>query len=194
VLTLNKVAVTGVLGSGKSTVCRLFKEEGATVVDSDELVHKLLSSNSQCIKAVVELLGKDIYTGETIDRKKVADQVFKDQKKLKELEQILHPAVLNEIERLYAETRPGLFVAEVPLLFESGCDKFFHTTVAVVCDETTAITRYGNPTEFHRRMARQLSQEEKAKKAHHVIVNQGSVEDLKAQVKELLNQWKMKRP
>ena len=192
-LTLDKVAVTGGLASGKSTVCLLFKEAGATVVDSDEIVHRLLSSNPQCIKAAVELLGKDIYTDGTIDRKKIAEQVFKDQKKLHQLEQILHPAVFEEIERIYAQTRPGLFVAEVPLLFETGYDKSFHTTIAVVCDEAIAITRYGNATEFHQRMARQLSGEEKAKRADHVILNHGPVEELKVQVKELLTKLKKNR-
>lgn len=188
-LTLDKVAVTGGLASGKSTVCRLFKELGATVVDSDEIVHRLLSSNPQCIKAVVELLGKDIYTNETIDRKKVAAQVFKDQKKLIALENILHPAVIEEIECLYKSTRPSLFIAEIPLLFEKGYDQFFEATVAVICSEETALARCSDPAEALERMAHQLSNEEKLKRANYVIFNEGSQRELKVQVKELINQW-----
>ncbi len=190
---MDKVAVTGGLASGKSTVCRLFQEAGATVVDSDEIVHRLLSSNPQCIKAVIELLGEDICTDGTIDRKKIADHVFTDQKKLRQLEQILHPAVLEEIERIYAKTRPGLFIAEVPLLFESGYEKFFHKTIAVVCDEANAIAHYRNRTDFQRRMAHQFSGEEKAKRADYIIFNQGTMEELKAQVKEFINKWTKNR-
>lgn len=190
---MDKVAITGGLASGKSAVCRLFKEAGATVVDSDEIVHRLLSSNPQCIKAVVELLGKDICTNGTIDRKKIATQVFHDQKKLQQLESLVHPAVFEEIEHIYAQTRPSLFIAEVPLLFETGYEKAFQATVAVLCDEATAIERYGNPEEFRLRMARQLNPEEKASRAHHVIFNQGSLGELNAQVKELITKWTKNR-
>ena len=118
-LTLKKVAITGGLSCGKSSVCRLFKELGAHVVSADEIVHQLLSSTKRLGQQVIELLGDDIVVDGKIDRNIIAKKVFEDKILLHSLEKLIHPVVLNEIEKQYQQisnqgTFP-LFIAEIPL-------------------------------------------------------------------------------
>lgn len=201
-LRLGKVAVTGGLSSGKSTVCRILKELGAYVVSADEIVHQLLSPETKLGQQVIQLIGPEIVIGGEIDRSEIAKKVFNldstsrfnQQALLKSLEGLLHPAVREEIERQYKqcmkESVSPLFVAEIPLLFETNGDAGYDYTIAVVSDPEaclkrfTASTGYGKK-EFHQRMARQLSPEEKARRADFTIFNHGSLEELRANVKKV---------
>ena len=190
-LDLKKVAITGGLASGKSSVCHFLQEMGAYVVNSDEIVHHLLSPNTAIGQRVIQLLGPDIVKGQSIDRQKVAEKVFADSKLLKALEGILHPAVAQELEHHYQKARgqkhARMFVAEVPLLFEAGeMRSLFHTTVAVVSEDGKRHQRYNNSTgrtDFKLRDARQWNQEDKARMANIVITNDGTLEDLKSKVR-----------
>lgn len=190
-LKFKKIAVTGGLSCGKSSVCRLLKELGATVVSADEIVHQLLSSQVSFGQQVIKLLGSDIVVDGHIDRSRIAKKVFDNQTLLISLEKILHPAVKNEIERAYQNTlakdQNQLFVAEIPLLFESDLGEF-DAVIAVIAEDSICKQRFEHSTgykqdEFDKRMARQLSPEEKAQKADFVIRNDGSFEDLRQTVK-----------
>jgi dephospho-CoA kinase len=194
-LNLKKIAVTGGLSSGKSSVSCFFKELGAIVVNADEIVHQLLSPQDSIGQQVIKLIGPDIVFNGKIDRSKIAKKVFNNTDLLHSLEKILHPAVRNEIDKQYQRALKqglkGLFVIEIPLLFE--CDLgHFETTIAVVSDPDTCRIRFKNSTgyddnEFNKRMARQLTPEEKAKKATFVIRNDSSLEDLRQAVKAIYN-------
>lgn len=197
-LTLKKVAVTGGLSCGKSLVCKFLGEFGAYVVDADHIVHQLLTPNTEIGDKVVDLLGSDIVVGGQIDRSRVAAKVFHHPTLLRKLESLLHPQVYNEIQRRYEEIRKrnketSLFVAEIPLLFETEGERFFDATVAVVADSEICWIRYRKSTgyekeEFNRRMDRQFKQEEKAKRANYIIINNGTETELKSQVKKLYDQ------
>ncbi|MBI2743805.1 MAG: dephospho-CoA kinase [Chlamydiales bacterium] len=193
-LTLNKVAVTGGLASGKSSVCQILKACGAYVISADKVVHELLTPNSVVGQRVIDLLGSEILNDHKIDRDKIAKKVFSSPELLDSLEKILHPAVLNEIQRAYQKTREdqkhSLFVAEIPLLYESESHEFFDVVIAVVSDETLCQKRYADATkrtskEYYLRMKRQLEPHVKAAKADYVITNNGTYEDLKHQVQQL---------
>src|ERR1700733_7337913 len=127
-LKLRKIAVTGGLSCGKSSVCRIFKELGATVVSADEIVHQLLSPQVSFGQQVIMLMGPDIVVKGQIDRSRIAKKVFNNRTLLNSLEKILHPAVNNEIENLYqtalAKHKDKIFVAEIPLLYESDFGQF----------------------------------------------------------------------
>lgn len=191
-LTLKKVAVTGGLATGKSTVCRFFKEFGACVVDADEIVRTLLINESEIGKQVIKLLGNEILTNNQIDRKKISNIVFSNPSKLKALESIVHPAVQNELHRLYEKAKSNpicrLFVAEVPLLFEAQMEKDFDAVVVVTADSATARKRAGSAEEFDRRSRFQMPLTAKASQATFVIKNQGDLSSLKAQVSALIPQ------
>ena len=114
---MRKIAITGTLASGKSTIGRILQEYGAYVVDADEIVHSLLSPNTPIGQQIVELLGSEIVAGNQLDRKKISEIVFADPKKLRSLEKILHPAVKQEINRRFDRVKNNpsykFFVAEV---------------------------------------------------------------------------------
>jgi len=198
-LALLKVAVTGGLACGKSTVCQFLREMGAYVVDADAIVHQLLSSDtassSSLGKQVVGLLGSSIIVGNRIDRKKIAAIVFSDPNKLKELEKILHPAVLQEIKNRYNSVKENsaytLFAAEVPLLYEANMEPYFDYVIAVSAAPAAAQSRSRlDQKQFDARMERQDSVASKASKADAIITNNGSLQDLKAQVARIIHQLK----
>lgn len=192
---LKKGAVTGGLSSGKSTVCRFFQELGAYVVSADEIVHELLLVNQEIIQKVIELLGVDILEGNRIDRAKIAKKVFHQPLYLKSLEDLLHPAVRQEIRNQYElkkkEGKISLFIAEIPLLFESNSEMDFDFTIAVIADKEICKTRVSRSEnlkiDFDERWTRQLSLEEKAKRATYVLINNGSLAELKKAVNNLYN-------
>lgn len=195
-LKLKRIAITGGIASGKSSVCRFFQELGAFVVNADAIVHELLSPNTNLSQQVIRLLGNEILIDRKLSRRVIADKVFKDPEALHALEKLLHPAVLHKIEELYqAACRDGAysaFVVESPLLFEIGQDKFYDMVIAVLADEAVSRERFCkagfNPEEYDRRMKRQLLPCEKARRADYVINNNGSLDSLRKQVIELNNQ------
>ncbi|MBS0652759.1 MAG: dephospho-CoA kinase [Verrucomicrobia bacterium] len=196
-LTLKKVAVTGGLSSGKSTVCRLFEELGSYAVSADIIVHQLLSPDTAVGQQVINLLGSDIVRDRQFDRKKIADKVFSDPDSLRALEKILHPAVFDEIKAKYLqiqnEQKYSLFVAEIPLLYESESEDFYDAVIAVMADPAICRQRFKEhrqqeDLEFDRRMNRQLSPMHKAAKAQFLIENNGSIDELKQNVANIYSQ------
>jgi dephospho-CoA kinase len=184
VLTLRKIAVTGGLSAGKSTVCGLLKEYGAYVVDADKIVHSLLSPDTPIGKRVVALLGPEIITGNQINRKKISDIVFSNPTKLTALEAILHPAVRQEINNQYNHVKNNpaylFFVAEVPLLYEAGMEEDFDTVIAVVADERS---------NMRERRIRQLPPSLKALRADYTISNNGDMASLRLSVHNLVKHF-----
>ncbi len=191
-LTLKKVAVTGGFASGKTTVCQILKKYGAYVVDSDAIVHRLLSLDTAIGKQVVSLLGTEIITGNQINRKKIAKLVFSNPHKLKALEVILHPAVQKEIAASFDKIQDlpqyTFFAAEVPLLFEAKMEDDFDWVIAVRTDPKVAKERLGQDLEFDRRMARQLA--DKTEKADFIIDNDGDIQSLEKQIKTIIPEFK----
>lgn len=188
-LKLRKVAVTGGLSCGKSSLCRILKDLGAYVVSADRIVQQLLSSDTNLIQEIVRLLGPSVLLNQKLDRSRIATRVFDDLEILKALEALVHPEVYKELEKdyqnqLHLSTPPPLYVAEIPLLFESGGEKKYDFTVAVVAEEEICCRRFTlatglDPSEYRKRMARQLPPSEKAKLADAIIMNNGSLEDLR---------------
>lgn len=193
---LSKIAVTGGLSCGKSTFCRFLKELGAKVVNSDEIVHQLLHPQHKIGQEVIKLLGNEIVrNNDQIDRSLIAKKVFNHPEQLKSLEAILHPAVMEEIDRLYEEQKrtaaESLFVAEIPLLFEINRDKDFQKTIVVASSKENSKDRFKKSTgkdDYDERMTYQLPIEEKIKRADYVIYNNGSLSDLYNAAKTLYNQ------
>jgi dephospho-CoA kinase len=194
-LKLRRVAVTGGLSCGKSSVCRILKELGAYVVSADKIVHQLLSSDTNLGQEIVYLLGPDVLVNQKLDRSCIARLVFRDGKLLEALEKLIHPAVYKEIEKEYQEQQsqshpPPLFIAEIPLLFESGGKRDFDNTVAVLADREICLQRFikatgSDETEFNKRMNRQLPLLDKARQADYILLNNGTLADLQQQTRAL---------
>lgn len=200
-LKLKKIAVTGGLSAGKTTVCHIFKELGAYTISADEIVHQLLSPEATpgtvITQQILNLLSPDVLSGNTIDRKKVAAKVFSKPDLLENLEKILHPAVFDAIERIYhqiaKENKHSLFVAEIPLFYEAiphKKKKQFDAVISVTAEANTCKNRFiqktqHTPEEFDKRMSRQLSPISKTQKADYIIENNGTLEELKNNTKAL---------
>ncbi len=193
-LKLKKLAITGGLSSGKTTVGRLFKDLGAFVINADELVHALLIPNSVIGRKVIQLFGPSIVENNSFNRKKIAQQAFLNVKLLKALEALIHPVVYAEIEKEYQHVKQAgkypLFIAEIPLLYELLKQDEFDIVITVTADPSLCQKRFIKQThqtikEFEQRMAQQINPEEKAKKSDYVIKNNGSLADLRDQVTKL---------
>jgi dephospho-CoA kinase len=195
-LTLRKIAVTGAISSGKSTVCQYLKELGAYVVSADQIVHQLLSPHSLSGQKVIELLGQDVIQQNKIDKQKIAALVFDNPRLLMQLEAILHPAVASELEKEYhkaaAAKKYSSFVAEVPLLYESGMEDFFDRVIVVSAPKDACMRRWvasgKTPEEYEKRMQRQLSAEKKASFTSYHLTNQGDLKQLQTETAKLYQQ------
>jgi dephospho-CoA kinase len=187
------IGLTGGIGSGKSEALAACRRAGAAVLSSDQVVHDLLATDP--VKdLLVARWGDAVLSNGEIDRAAVAEIVFDKTDQLEWLEQNLFPLVGAEIASWRAQLEalgepPAVAVVEVPLLFEAGADAAFDTTLAVVADERLRAERAA--ARDHRavdeRAARQLSQDEKAGRADHVIRNDGTLEDLERDVRDLLD-------
>ena len=183
------IAVTGPFASGKSTFVRLLGELGAETVSADEIVHDLLAEDDQTISRVVERFGSDVLKDRSVDRRALARKVFGDPEALRDLEDILHPLVRRETERRVVASGADLFVTEVPLLFEGESSGDYDYTVAVIVPEERrrawAAERGVDEAALRAIEARQLPQEEKARRADIVVQNDGGVDKLKRQAEKL---------
>lgn len=193
-LRLKKVAVTGSIASGKSSVSQIFRELGAYVVSADNIVHHLLDHDSQLIKQLESLLGSGILNEGKISRRAIAKKIFKDTDLRKQVEALIHPLVRKEVLRALqeAETKGTvrLFVAEIPLFFESGLETMFDLSIAVTAPRELRLRRFLEKTslteeEFNERESVQLPEEEKAKRSSFVIENNKSLSDLREEVIKL---------
>lgn len=197
--SIRRVAVTGCLSAGKSSVCRFFAECGAYVVSSDQIVHHLLDTPSKLTQQIIELLGDEVVIENRLDRRLIAKRIFTDKTLATAFEQLLHPHVHHAIGVAYqtclqAATYP-LFVAEIPLLYEVGWDQDFDDVVAVIANIDICRERFkrsfffSTSTEadlaFMQRMARQLDPKEKARRADYVLTNETTDQNLQRAVQEL---------
>jgi dephospho-CoA kinase len=184
------IGLTGGIAAGKSEALAAFGRLGAATLSSDAVVHDLLESEALRAR-LAERWGPEVAPeGAPTDRGRIGGIVFADPEQLKWLESTLHPLVGAEtagwIAGLPEDTRVA--VVEVPLLFEGGRADVFDTTVSIVATEDVRRERAASRGHalVDAREARQLSQEEKAQRADHVVVNDGSVEDLEAALSALL--------
>jgi dephospho-CoA kinase len=183
------VAVTGPFASGKSAFVRILGELGAETVSADEVVHDLLAGDGETISRVVERFGEEVLGERGVDRRALGRKVFGDPEALRDLEEILHPLVRRETERRVVASCADLFVTEIPLLFEGERSGEFDYTVALVVPEERRrvwAAQRGVEEEALRAIEeRQLSQEEKARRADVVVQNDGTLDKLREQARKL---------
>lgn len=200
---LTTVGITGTIGSGKSTVGKILQDLKIPVLDSDEIVHNLLSSDTETQNLVVDRFGPAVLlSGKTsntkqIDRKALGRIVFQDPQSRRDLEYIIHPRVRATYKRKLQEYAgdPAIKIvaALVPLLFEANLAADYDQTWAVTTNDEVLRQRLrarDNFTdgELESRLASQWTQEKKASLADKVIDNSRDVESTRAQVLNLVDQ------
>ncbi len=192
-----KVGLTGGIGAGKSEVSRLLASYGAVIVDADKIAREVVEPGTPGLAAVVEEFGEDVLAADgTLDRPKLGALVFSDQEKLKALNAIVHPLVGARSAELEATAGPdAVVVHDVPLLTENGLAPLYDLVVVVDAAPQTQLDRLVRlrgmaADEAARRMAAQATREERLAIADLVIDNDGPLEALEPQVREV---WKRLR-
>lgn len=178
------LGITGVIGSGKSLVGRILEDAGEPVIDTDKVVHELLTNDTPTRAAVVERFGKDVQREDgAIDRPKLARIVFANDEDRKALEAIVHPAVRAECRRrIDAMPDEDVVAVLVPLLFEAGIEESYDIIWTVVTELPILRERLRNrdqltDEQIDARLAAQWPQEQKRMLADTVIDNSGTIAD-----------------
>ncbi|WEB43164.1 dephospho-CoA kinase [Streptomyces yunnanensis] len=187
-----KVGLTGGIGAGKSEVSRLLASYGAVIVDADKIAREVVEPGTPGLAAVVEEFGAEVLAADgTLDRPKLGALVFSDQEKLKALNAIVHPLVGTRSAELEASAGPdAVVVHDVPLLTENGLAPLYDLVVVVDATPQTQLDRLVRlrgmaEDEVRRRMAAQATREERLAIADLVIDNDGPLEALEPQVREV---------
>ena len=186
-----RVGLTGGVGSGKSTVAAMLVEHGAVLIDADALAREVVEPGTPGYDAVVARFGRDVVQPDgRLDRAALAAIVFADESARADLNAIVHPRVGHRTGELMAAAPAGsIVVYDVPLLVESGLAAGFDCVVVVLADAELRVRRLigrGMPEPDARaRMAAQATDEQRRAVAHEIIENNGTVEDLRANVDAL---------
>lgn len=188
------VGLTGSVGTGKSTVTNFFRELGAYIIDWDELAREVTRPHLKAWQEIVEYFGKDFLNEDsTINRQKLAEIVFSEKEKVAKLNQIVHPEVFKEDERITNEIKSlapdALIIKDIPLLFELTRPIFVDKVVVVSASEQTQLRRLEEKgmsrEDAQSRIKSQLPLEEKIRSADFIINNDGPLEETKKQVEEI---------
>ena len=193
----NKIRVTGLTGSigtGKSTAASLFKEKGIPVIDADELSREAVSGGSAALHEIAEEFGREYVTEDgELDRKRLAGLVFTDEGARRRLDEIVHPRVIERFMSLRDEYEAEGYeevIFDCPLLIEEGLDYLVDRVLLVTAREDIQIERIMKrdvctSEEAKRRIASQMPQEDKKKRADIIIDNSGSLDDLKVRINDI---------
>lgn len=187
-----RIGVTGIFASGKGTVCGMFGELGAVVIDTDIVAREIMEPGQDGLKRIVEEFGSDFINSDgTLDRRGFANSVFGDQQKVKKLNEITHPAIQKIVEE--RSSGDEIYMINTPLLFESGFDKIMKYNIVVTAGDSQVLSRGSkrdkiSEDEIKERLKHQIPLNEKVKLADYIIDNSGIIEDTKRQVVDL---WKI---
>lgn len=188
------VGITGSIGAGKTTLASMLKEKGAEVLDADLIAHEAMEPQSPAWQEVVDEFGESVLgKNKEIDRKKLAEIVFANSEKLKALNRIVHPRVIERVNSKLKELRKEkpntIAVIDAPLLIEAGMKEMLDLLMVVVTKEELRLARAAGlgltAVEMRNRNEKQMPQGEKARYADYIIENEGGLEELKQKAEDL---------
>jgi dephospho-CoA kinase len=195
------VGVTGSIGMGKSTVAQMFKDHGYGVYNADDTVHYIYENDEEVIEKVERQFPGSTKDG-VVNRLALRDILNKDPDKFRDLEQIVHPVTrkyqIIYIKKLIEEGKVGC-VLDIPLLFETGGEKYVDVSVVVTASEATQQSRVvlerKVPLEiFNAIKDQQMPDRDKLKKADYIISTDNNIEDTKSEVQEVAAKIKLINP
>ncbi len=181
-----KVGLTGGIGSGKTTISKMFKEIGVPVYIADDAGKELMDTSAKIREKIVQLLGESSYSGNKPNRPFIASKVFKDKALLEQLNAIIHPAVASHFKNWLSKQSSVYIIYEAAILFEKGSHKNFDFSILVTAPKETRIQRVlkrdnTSREQIEARMNNQWSDEKKIELADFVIKNE-EIEESKKQV------------
>lgn len=193
-----RIGLTGGIGSGKSLVADMLAELGAAIIDTDVIAHRLTAPGGAAIAPLRAQFGADLITpADALDRAAMRELVFSNPEAKRQLEQILHPMIGDEVAREANRTQGLYQVFVVPLLIESGRWRSrVHRICVVDCDEATQVARVGQRSGLsaeavRRIMANQASRQARLAQADDIVINDGQTtpEQVRRRVQELHREW-----
>lgn len=171
-----RIGLTGGIGSGKSTVARIFSVLGVPVYDSDTASKKLMSEDEGLKEKILQSFGKESYINGNLNRRYLSEQVFHDHKKAELLNSIVHPATIKDAEEWMKKQNAPYIIKEAALIFESGSNRLLDKVIGVSSPLLLRIERTVQRSnisveQVKARMALQMDEEEKMRLCDYVIIN-----------------------
>jgi len=171
-----KLGITGGIGSGKTSVCRVFKVLGIPVFSTDPEAREIMENDSGIIKRINSIAGRDLYKNGTLDRKQLASLIFNDSILLKKVNSLVHPVVFDHFKRWEMEQEAPYVIIEAAILFESGASKLVDKVATVVAPIEERLERVMHRNNLSReqildRMRNQMDDETRIKLADYLIYN-----------------------
>jgi len=196
------LGLTGSLGTGKTTVAKMFFDLGAKVMDADAIAHRLMRRGGTAFKPIVRYFGKKILEAGEIDRKKLAEIVFNDAQQLDKLGRVIHPLVAKEMKDMIANLKRGkakqTIVLDVPLLIEASFNEWVDYVVVVKANRKMQLDRAVQSmgltrAEAVKRLHVQMPILEKIRRADIIIDNRGNLTETKKQVRKIWQKLQRKK-
>jgi dephospho-CoA kinase len=171
-----KLGVTGGIGSGKTSVCRVFSVLGVPVFSADPVAKKIMDYDKDIINKINTVAGKDLYREGTLDRRELAKLIFNDQKLLRKVNSIVHPVVFEHFKLWVSEQTAPYVIMEAAILFESSASKLVDriaTVVAPIDERVQRVTRGKHLTrdQVMERIRNQIDDDIRIRKSNYVIYN-----------------------
>jgi len=186
-----KVALTGGIGCGKSTVCDLFSQLNIPIIDTDIIAHNLVKPDSTALQEIIDVFGEGILLdNHSLNRQALSHIIFNHPEKKQSLESILHPKIKQETQRqLKSLTAPYVIIA-IPLLIETDQQKEYDHVLVIDCDEQQQIERTlardkRDLSEIQSIIKSQVSRTKRLSIANDIIDNSHGIDSLPAQVEQL---------
>ena len=191
-----RIGITGNIGSGKTTVCKLFEKKGIPVYYADQRAKELMTSSEELRQKIIDAFGKSIYTKGGLDRAKLGTIVFNDKMALQQLNELVHPVVFQDVKAWFSEKEQAgipIAIEEAALTFEAAHQKYFDLMICIVAPEHLLVKRVTQRDEITesdvlKRLSIQMPQREKALRSDIIILNdqKGS---LIFQVENIIDRW-----
>jgi len=185
------IGLTGGIGCGKTTVSELFKKQGVTIIDADDISRTLVQPNTPLLSAIIKQFGSSVvHNNGTLNRDKLRDKVFEKPAERKKLEALTHPAILAEMLKLAQHANSPYCIFSIPLLFETGQEKYVDRTLVIDTPVQLQRSRVSKRSGLSQQQITQIlnaqtSRENRLARADDIIDNSHSRETLPPQVIEL---------
>lgn len=185
-----KIGLTGGIGSGKTTVAKIFESLGIPIYYADFEMRCLINTHPGIKKSIIQNFGIDSYIDGELNRKYISNLVFNDSKNLELLNSITHPFLAQDVQNWFNKQITHYAIEESAIIFETGIEKNFDYIIGVTAPENIRIERVIkrdklSKEEVLKRIDKQMNDEEKMKKCNYVIVNYGDIENLNIQIKAI---------
>lgn len=187
------LGLTGGIGTGKSTVAEIFREKGVPIVCADEIAKKIIDSE-KIQNQIFEIFGKNVFSEDRLDRKKLREIVFRDAESVEKLNNITHPAIIEEIKfQISKKKRNQLLIVDIPLLFEGNYGFLVEKVLLISAKKSTQIERTSKRDSVSEEnvlniINNQMNLEDKKKRSDYIIENNGTIEELRIKIDKLIKE------